>query len=436
VAFSKDTFSGEIAGTALQAHTGEYGAAWTSHSSGTKDVLISAAAQCYSPGAGTGFYYSSGVPAGAEYSVGVDLIVVTSPAANIFAGPAGRIDVAANTMYLVRHQTQATDRFELVRVVAGVFTTLGSFNVTLTVGNTYNARLEILDATKKLFLDGVQVISSADNIITAAGRAGIRFSGATTDTTAIHVDNFFASTRSEPLALSVTGAAAVTPALGRRRKFELAVAGISTFTNIFVRLKSLALTTTGLATADFGMKRGRGLVLSIVGNTNAAKEFKRRRNVQIAITGVATYSPALRVNMRFDLSIAGAGAYSPDLRRRRTFATPISGTGTVSMALNYSAAFAVGVTGAASFDSEIARTRHVSLGVQGAGSGTGNAMLSLTRSMNTGIGGTAVVVFNFEQYEFFSRIGAEVASRKFKARVSRGGLAGAGRRGAYKGKLT
>jgi hypothetical protein len=59
----------------------------------------------------------------------------------------------------------------LVKCVAGVITSLGTANIGETA--PVACKLEIRDATKKLFTGGVQRISSADNALTDAGEAGI-----------------------------------------------------------------------------------------------------------------------------------------------------------------------------------------------------------------------------------------------------------------------
>jgi hypothetical protein len=79
----------------------------------------------------------------------------------------------------------------LFKTVAGVNTSLGTFNEALINGDERTIKLQIRDATKKVFIDGVERISSADNAITAAGRAGVRFSNALAGN--MEMDNFDAS---------------------------------------------------------------------------------------------------------------------------------------------------------------------------------------------------------------------------------------------------
>jgi hypothetical protein len=84
-----------------------------------------------------------------------------------------------------------TGRWELVKCVSAGCEVLAFYSQTLTVGATYAVRLEIRNAAKKLFVDGIQRASSTDNAITQVGRAGIRSGpGVTTATTGYHLDNF------------------------------------------------------------------------------------------------------------------------------------------------------------------------------------------------------------------------------------------------------
>lgn len=178
--------------TALASHTGETGATWTIHPSfGTSNVVISDANRARGNFSGTNVYYASGSPAGGEYDVAAD-VILKSDDNSATAGIAGRVNTAANTMYFVRYNTNG-NVWELFKSVAGTATSLGTFSQTLTVDQVYRVLLQIRDATKKVFVDGVERISSADNAITAAGKAGIRCNNSSGNTTGVHIDNFSAA---------------------------------------------------------------------------------------------------------------------------------------------------------------------------------------------------------------------------------------------------
>jgi hypothetical protein len=78
----------------------------------------------------------------------------------------------------------------LLKVVAGAETNLGSHALTPVASETHTIKLQIRDAAKKVFVDTVERISSADNAITATGKAGVKWVGAQTSTTTIHMDDF------------------------------------------------------------------------------------------------------------------------------------------------------------------------------------------------------------------------------------------------------
>lgn len=210
--FVNDTFSGEVGTTVLSAHTGEAGATWTVHPSYTEQLNVSAITNsvfCSNTAVGS-CYYTSGIPASSEYDVQADFVTDFSLGgiAN-FAGIAGRISTSADTFYMARYSASPS-RWELYKAVSGTFTLLGTYSQSLSDNSSYTVRLEITDATKKVFVDGVERISSTDNAITAAGRAGMRWRNSTTNQTGLRLDNFSATDISA--ASGVTGTGATTTA--------------------------------------------------------------------------------------------------------------------------------------------------------------------------------------------------------------------------------
>lgn len=189
--FASDNFT-DTAGTILDAHTPSGGGTWTEHSNyGSSEAVISDVNRLRGNVATASCYYHSGAPATAEYDVDLDVHVITDPAA-LHEHVVGRINTGADTMYGVRRNTSG--QWQLYKIVTGTLTSLGTFSQTLTVGVSYRVKLEIRDAAKKVYIDGVERISSADNAITAAGKAGVRFNGrVTSNSTDRHLDNFEAS---------------------------------------------------------------------------------------------------------------------------------------------------------------------------------------------------------------------------------------------------
>jgi len=191
--FASVSFVG-ASGTGLNAHD----ANWISHTSySTGSLVLSNANRCRRTTANNNiscFYYNV-APATADYSVTTDLFMKNADGGNGSTGPAGRIDTAANTMYYGRYNGSATDAWQLVKLVAGVTTQLGS-NVTqtLTDETAYECKLQMVGAAIELYKEGsgTPTISVTDSAISAAGFGGLRSGGgsADSDTSNIHYVNF------------------------------------------------------------------------------------------------------------------------------------------------------------------------------------------------------------------------------------------------------
>jgi hypothetical protein len=165
-------------GITLQSHTADSGHTWTKHTTATVDVTFRFS-RGYIASSGNGLYFSSAVPSSAEYAVEA---VLESEGTNATAtgGPSGRMDTVAQTHYHARWSF-VTGLWELYKFTAGTAVLLDSSALMPFTGAPRFVRLELKDAAKKLFVDGVQLCTSADNTITAVGRPGLRFSGASND---------------------------------------------------------------------------------------------------------------------------------------------------------------------------------------------------------------------------------------------------------------
>lgn len=187
--FTSDSFTEGGSDVDLSAHTGEIGATWTEHASFTTGAITVDAAndRIYQSSAAASCYHSSGTPASADYYVEAELIHLS--AADALIGVVGRVDTAANTMYIARYN-EANTRWELRKFVAGVTSGLGTFTQSLSIGVTYTLRLDQVGSTIRLLVDGVERISVTDSAISAAGVAGVRAGGASTSTTRQHLLSF------------------------------------------------------------------------------------------------------------------------------------------------------------------------------------------------------------------------------------------------------
>lgn len=180
-----DTFTGTD-GTLLQNHTADSGQTWAKHPNYASDLKLFGG-RVYGPE--WAMYTSSAVPSSNQYDVSATLTVKSNVGA---LGVVGRASTSGtDNLYLGRYNA-GTGSWELVKCTTSC-TVLGSFAQTLTVGSTYALKLEIRDAAKKLYVDGVERISSTDNTDTQVGRAGIRQGPLPTTastTTGYHLDSF------------------------------------------------------------------------------------------------------------------------------------------------------------------------------------------------------------------------------------------------------
>lgn len=216
--FAQDLFA-DGTNTAIASHTPDVGGSWVRPSYETATIIISDANRVRANSSSAATAYNNGSPASAEYDVQADIITLS--VTNGRADVAGRLDTAAQTYYLGGFNGNG-DNWQLFKCVSGSFTSLGTYGDADSASRSRTVKLEIRDATKKVYVDGTERISSSDNAITAAGKAGIRFDAQNTpdNTTEHHVDNFSAT---DAAGATYTGSGAITlPAL--------TVAGSGTFT--------------------------------------------------------------------------------------------------------------------------------------------------------------------------------------------------------------
>ena len=187
--FTNDTFT-DTTGTLLENHTGSTGATWTKNPAFSTGSAVITNANRIRGGATNGIYYASGTPASADYDVEADLFVASVAGA---AGLLGRENTAAGTYYLLDYETGST-AWKLYAIVNGSTAASTSFSQTLTVGQTYHVRLAMRGSSITGYVNGTAVVSLTDSNITAAGKAGVYFGQADTDSTGFHLDTLTAAT--------------------------------------------------------------------------------------------------------------------------------------------------------------------------------------------------------------------------------------------------
>ena len=142
----------------------------------------------------TGASYHSAEPATAEYDVRADFRVFSSDVAHTESALAGRADPTISDEYNViwSDNSGESPTLWLYRISGGSANLLGSTTtgVAIGVGNTARIECRIRTASKVAVYNGVEKISSSDNVVTAKGQAGFYMIGTGSNTAGTHLDNF------------------------------------------------------------------------------------------------------------------------------------------------------------------------------------------------------------------------------------------------------
>jgi hypothetical protein len=242
--FVTDTFT-DTNGTTLTSHTTDTGASWLLMLSSS--VVGTVQSNSYTPFASsTAAYRTSATPPSADYYAQMDIIVPgTSPTGGI--GPSVRCSSSANTYYALRYQPNT---LAIIKVVAGVLTSLSSISLTLT--GTQTLRLEVNGSSLVGFVGGVQKVPASgvvtDTSVTATGFAGLRSAS-----TNILVDNFSAGPLGGSTVLDysvcIWGARSSVQTWQLVTDPSLAASGQSAATLTSTRLLDAAITVGGASSA-------------------------------------------------------------------------------------------------------------------------------------------------------------------------------------------
>jgi hypothetical protein len=189
--FVYDSFT-DTAGTNLQSHTGELGAAWALHPSAAVSLLISDANRLRRGGINAlGLYTSSGVPRGSDYWFECDYLVKSNIAgeqANIMA----RLSPSAFQGVFFGYYQPSQFWFIAEALVSSFPFRAQTGTTPLTVGQTYHVQGLVAGPLARMWVDGVEILSYGQLINYAdIGRLGIAMDSDTgdSDTTGIHIDN-------------------------------------------------------------------------------------------------------------------------------------------------------------------------------------------------------------------------------------------------------
>lgn len=168
-----------------------YNPLFSKHATGstnTADPSIDAGRAHGENAASTSLYVHAYVPRTPDYIVAA-LVVQRTDNNLSLAGPAGRVQSGANTLYHVQYNTQSNS-WQLVKRVAGTATVFADIAATLVSNQPYLAELSMFGAEIKMIVNGAVIGSATDSAITLAGSVGVRFSGAATSTTGLHLDEW------------------------------------------------------------------------------------------------------------------------------------------------------------------------------------------------------------------------------------------------------
>jgi lysophospholipase L1-like esterase len=193
--FATDTFT-DTADTALASHAGETGATWTrSTMNATGDLRITAGGRVR-PNTTTGggsFYTASGTPGGTNYGVQAG-VYVAGTHNNGYAGVVlrnqGGSGAEKNYWAIYNGFSGAWELWETPSGAVSAAQIGSGVSATLTAGQTYTLRLAVVGSLLKVYVDGVEIISTSDATVTGTGTAGIVGYGTWTDSTGLHLDNF------------------------------------------------------------------------------------------------------------------------------------------------------------------------------------------------------------------------------------------------------
>jgi chitodextrinase len=188
--FLRDTFTGTN-GTNLNAHTADSGAIWVGVSQSGDNPQENNGGQLTSNRlAGMGNQWGANmravvVPPTAEYNVTFDIRVVSLTG---YATVTGRFLNGAGYEVSIRQGQLGFGH----RFATGNYLGYGDTSYQWAVGQTYTVRLEIKNAFKNVYVNGVLKSSFISNDITAAGSVAVNIGGGTTQT-GFQIDSIVAS---------------------------------------------------------------------------------------------------------------------------------------------------------------------------------------------------------------------------------------------------
>lgn len=188
--FLLDTFT-DTDSVVITSHTGETPVSWTAHPLWEASHLITYANRIVRTNLANQLALASVTPPGADYVVSCVLRGIDGPSSTgVAKGVVARASATTDNFYWADYVDAATPQVRLFKCVAGAFTSLGTYNVSLPAGENMVLSLSCVGSSIKVLVNGVERISAVDSAHTTAGKIGVTCSSglpADTGNTGFHL---------------------------------------------------------------------------------------------------------------------------------------------------------------------------------------------------------------------------------------------------------
>lgn len=339
----QDFFEEEVE-TLLEHHTPDVGTGWSIlfDSFTTAVVLVKPLGGAGEPyvvspdtsnnGMGRAFALQP-APTSADVAVEIDVFETDWSRANSYNRGLFARDTGGHTHYAVSILPNGNSQpsIRLFKTVAGSSEVIGSHDATLQNGDVI--RFECYDAAKRVLLNGVEVISVADNDIAGPGGAGLYWGNWNGQNGGGHPD------RRSDIGFITVEAAHVGPVVV---DLSAAPAGTATASAAVHAARTLAALGGGQTDATASAQPVRGLSGEARGATAADTALAVRRDLAAEATGATTVTATLDARAAVDLAAEIAGS--------TTVTASVEALGTVELAAEIAGATTVTAELARSFD--------------------------------------------------------------------------------------
>ena len=157
----------------LSAHTADVGGQWVlTQGTSTWTVYTTGVASPTALVTNTGNIYTSRPnPSVAEYDIQTQITAFVGIGSDDPIAIVARLTNTSNYYFALMYSASASLDKRIFKRVADIVTQIASAEGSLAVNDTY--KFEIRNATKKLYRNTVEILSSTDNALTSAGSAGL-----------------------------------------------------------------------------------------------------------------------------------------------------------------------------------------------------------------------------------------------------------------------